>query len=118
MGEVDRGHIKLFPELWNLRAYDKTNDERTRIPRIIASYQKSEKRIEDWGDYQKLPEEIPDFPLIRKMLLRAVKGRNAAVLQHTQFVYVDESTRRRMSNAATPKPEKIEDGANCHERQG
>ena len=62
---------------------------------------KSEKGNEDWGDYQKLPEEIPEFPLIRRMLLRAVKGRNA--------VYVDESTRSRTSNAATPKPEKLED---------
>ena len=40
MGEVDRGHIELFPKLWNLRAYEKTNDEITRIPCIIASYQK------------------------------------------------------------------------------
>ena len=70
---------------------------------------KSEKGNEDWGNYQKLLEEIPEFSLIRRMLLRAVKGRNAAVLQYKQFVYVDESTRRRMSNAATPKPEKFED---------
>ena len=31
-------------------------------------------------------------------------GRNAAVLQHTQFAYTDQATRRRISNAATPKP--------------
>ena len=31
-------------------------------------------------------------------------ARNAAVLQHTQFVYTDQATRRRISNAATPKP--------------
>ena len=31
-------------------------------------------------------------------------GRNAAVLQHTQFVYTDQATRRRISNALTPKP--------------
>ena len=30
--------------------------------------------------------------------------RNAAVMQHTQFVYTDQATRRRISNAATPKP--------------
>ena len=24
MGEVDRGHIEVFPKLWNLRPYDKT----------------------------------------------------------------------------------------------
>ena len=31
-------------------------------------------------------------------------GRNAAVLQLTRFVYTDQATRRRISNAATPKP--------------
>ena len=31
-------------------------------------------------------------------------SRNAAVLQYTQFAYTDEATRRRMSNAAFPKP--------------
>ena len=85
------------------------------------------------GDYKKLPEELPDFPLIRTMLLGAVSavqtprlrafetnewrmakfsetmdpcfvGRNATVLQYTQFANTDEATRRRMSNAATPKP--------------
>ena len=30
MGEVDRGHIEVFPKLWNLRPYNKTNGE---IPR-------------------------------------------------------------------------------------
>ena len=35
--------------------------------------------------------------------------RRAAVLQYTQFVFVDESTRRRMSNAATPKPGRFEE---------
>ena len=30
-------------------------------------------------------------------------GRNAAVLQYTQFAYTDETRRRRMKNAATPK---------------
>ena len=36
-------------------------------------------------------------------------GRIAAVLQYTQFAYVDESTRRRMSNAATQKPGRFEE---------
>ena len=31
-------------------------------------------------------------------------GRNAAVLQYTRFTYTDKATRRRISNAATPKP--------------
>ena len=93
------------------------------------------------GDYKKLPEEIPEFPLIRRMLLgadsvvetprlkvfdtnerRVAKfsemmntcfvGRNVAVMQYTQFAYTDETTRRRMSNA-TPKPGRFdEEGAN------
>ena len=36
-------------------------------------------------------------------------GRNAAVLKFTQFSYVDESTRRIMSNFAIPKPGSFED---------
>ena len=31
-------------------------------------------------------------------------GGNAAVLQYTRFAYTDQVTRRRISNAATPKP--------------
>ena len=91
-----------------------------------------------WGDYKKLSEEIPKFPLIRRMLLGAdsvvktpllrafetnerkvakfseimdpcLVDRNAAVLQHTQFAYMDETTRRWMNNAATPKPERFDE---------
>ena len=130
MGEVDRGHIEVFPELWNLRPYDKTNGEITRIPRSTAAYRKVREETKGWGDYKKLSEEIPEFPLIRRMLLGAVSAvqtprlrafetnerrmakfsetidpcfvdRNAAVLQHTQFAYTDQATRRRISNAAT-----------------
>ena len=36
-------------------------------------------------------------------------GRKAAVLQYTQFAYMDEATRRRMNNTATPKPEKFDE---------
>ena len=36
-------------------------------------------------------------------------GRNVAVLQYTQFAYTDEATRRRMSNAATPKPGRFDE---------
>ena len=71
MGEVERGHIEVFPKLWNLRLYDKTNGEITKIPRLVASYQKVKEETKDWGDYRKLPEEIPEFPLIRRMLLGA-----------------------------------------------
>ena len=133
MGEVERGHIEVFPKLWNLRPYDKTNSEITRVPRLTAAYHNVREETKDWGDYEKLPEEIPEFPLIRRMLLGAVPvvqtprlgafetnerrigkfvetmdpyflGRNAAVLQYTRFAYTDQATRRRISNAATPKP--------------
>ena len=36
-------------------------------------------------------------------------GRNAAVRQYTQFAYMDESTRRRMTNAATRKTGRFEE---------
>ena len=133
MGEVERGHIEVFPKLWNLRAYDKTNGEITRVSRLTAAYPKKREETKDCGDYEKLPEEIPEFPLIRRMLLGAVSvvqtprlrefetnerrvgkfegtmdpyfvGRNAALLQYTRFAYMDQATRRRISNAATPKP--------------
>ena len=132
-GRSREGHIEVFPKLWNLRPYDKTNGKITRIPRLTAAYHKVREETKDLGDYEKLPEEISEFPLIRRMLLEAVSvvqtprlrafetnerrvakfsetmdprfvGRNAAVLQHTRFAYTDQATRRRISNAATPKP--------------
>ena len=138
MGEVERGHIEVFPKLWNLRPYDKTNGEITRVPRLTATYHKVREETKDWGDYEKLPEAIPEFPLIRRMLLEAVSvvqtprlrafetnerrvgnfvgtmdpyfvGRNAAVLQYTRFAYTDQATRRRISNAATPKPGRFDE---------
>ena len=36
-------------------------------------------------------------------------GKIAAVLLYNQFAYADESTRRRMNNAATPKPSRFEE---------
>ena len=133
MGEVERGLVEVFPKFWNLRPYDKTNGEITRVPRLTAAYHKVREGTEDWGDYEKLPEAIPEFPLIRRMLLGAVSvvqtprlrafetnerrvgnfeatmdtyfvGRNAVVLQYTRFAYTDQETRRRISNAVTPKP--------------
>ena len=109
----------------------------SRIPRLMVPNQKMRREIKDWGDYKKLPELIPEYPLIRRMLLRAdsildtprlraIKvnerrmakisksvdpcfiGRNDAVLQCTQFAHMDASTRRRMSNAAAPKPGRFE----------
>ena len=59
MGEVDRGHIEVFPKLWILRRHDKTNGEITRIPRLMTAYHKVREETKDWGDYKKLPEEIP-----------------------------------------------------------
>ena len=133
MVEVDKGHIKILPKLWNLKPYDETNGEVTRIPRLTEAYHKLREETKGWSDYKNLPEEIPEFSLIRRMLLgadsvvqsprlrsfetiekRVAKfsemidpcfvGRNAALLQYTQFSYTDETTRRRMFNAATPKP--------------
>ena len=138
MGEVERGYIEVFPKLWNLRPYGKTNGEITRVPRLTAAYHKVREETKDWGDYKKLPEAIPEFPLIRRMSLGAVSvvqtprlrafetnerrvgnfvgtmdpylvGRNAAVLQYTRFAYTDQATRRRISNAATPKPGKFDE---------
>ena len=135
MGEVERGHVEVFPKLWNLRPYDKTNGEITRVPRLTAAYHKVREGTKDWGDYERLPEAIP---FIRGMLLGAVSvvqtprlrafetnerrvsnfeatmdtyfvGRNAAVLQYTRFAYMDQATRRRISNAATPKPGRFDE---------
>ena len=36
-------------------------------------------------------------------------SRNAAVLHYTQFANTDEATRKRMSNAATPKPGRFDE---------
>ena len=46
---------------WYLRPYDKTNDEVTRIPRMTVAYHKLREETKGWGDYKKLPEEIPEF---------------------------------------------------------
>ena len=70
MGEVDRGHIEVFPKLCNLRQHDKTNGEITRIPRLMTAYHEVREETKGLGDYKKLP----DFPLIRRMLLGAVSA--------------------------------------------
>ena len=72
MGEVERGHIEVFPNHWSPRPFDETNGEMTRVPRLTAAYHKVREETKDWGDCEKLPEEIPEFPLIRRMLLGAV----------------------------------------------
>ena len=50
MGEMERGHIEVFPKLWNLRPYDKTNGEITRIRRLTTAYQKVREETKGWGD--------------------------------------------------------------------
>ena len=92
MGEVERGHIEVFPKLWNLRPYDKTNGEITRVPRLTAAYHKVREETKDWGDYKKLPEAISEFPLIRRMLLGAV-----SVVQ-TLRLRAFETNERRVGN--------------------
>ena len=131
MGEVERGHIEVFPKLWNLRPYDKTNGEITRIPRLNAAYHKVREATEGWGDYKKLPEEIPEFSLMRRMLLGAVSAVQTPRLTafeaneeewrifrkgwiHVFWAEIPQcySTRtystRRISHAATPKPGKFD----------
>ena len=114
------------------------NGEITRIPRLLIPHQKVKKENKDWADNRKLTENILEFALNGRLLLGADSevhtlrlrasetnerrmakfsesmessfvGRNAAVLQYTQFAYADESTRRRMSNVAIPKPGRFEE---------
>ena len=54
MGEVDRVHIEVFPKLWNLRPYDKTNGEVTRIPRLTAAYLKLREKTKRVGCLQEI----------------------------------------------------------------
>ena len=93
MGEVERGHIEVFPKLWNLRPYDKTNGEITRVPRLTAACHKVREETKDWGDYEKLPEAIPEFPLIRRMLLGAV------YVVQTPRLRAFETNERRIGNS-------------------
>ena len=68
MGKVERGHIEVFTNLWNLRSNDRMNDEIVRTHRLMASFQNVKGQMKDWGDYRILPEEAPEF---RWMLLGA-----------------------------------------------
>ena len=80
-----------YRKLWNLRPYDRTNKEINRIPLLIVPYQKMRKVTEDWGDNKKLTEKIPEFPLIRRMLI----GADSVV--HTLRLRVFETNGRRMA---------------------
>ena len=97
MGEVDRGHIEVFPKLWSLRPYDKTNGEITRIPRLTAAYHKMREETKGGDDYKKLPEEIREFPLIRRMLLGAVSA------VQTPRLRAFETNERRMEDEKSEK---------------
>ena len=99
IGEVDRGHIEVFTKFWNLRPYDKTNGEITRIPRLTAAYHKVREETKGWGDYKKLPEEIPEFPLIRRMLLGAV-----SVVQTLRLRAFETNERREAKFSETIDP--------------
>ena len=67
------------------------NGEIIRIPRLTTAYHKVREETKGWGDYKKLPEEIPEFPLIRRMLLGAV-----SVVQ-TPRLRVFETNERRVA---------------------
>ena len=69
MGDEERGHIEVYPNLWNLRPYNKTNGDTTRIPRLLAAYQRVRKELKIWDDFERLHEETPEFSLIRRLLL-------------------------------------------------
>ena len=117
------GHIEVFPKLWILRPCDKTNGQVTRNPCLMASYHKVREGTKGWGDYKKLPEEIPELPLKWRMWLGAVStvhnprmraietderrvakfsetmdpcfvGRNVSDLQCRQLVFKDETRMR------------------------
>ena len=72
MGEMDRGHLEVSTKLWNLIPYGKTNGELTRISQLIAAYQKVKKEAEDWGDYKRLPEEIPEISFNSEYFARSL----------------------------------------------
>ena len=48
MGEVERGHVEVFPKFLNLRPYDKTKGEMTRVRRLTAAYHKVREETKDW----------------------------------------------------------------------
>ena len=68
MGQVERRHIEVFTNLWNLRSNDRMNDEIVRTHRLMASFQNVKGQMKDWGDYKILSDEAPEF---RWMLLGA-----------------------------------------------
>ena len=58
MGEVGRGHIDVFPKLWNLRP----SGEITRIPRLTASYHKLREETKAGVTTRNCQKRSPNFP--------------------------------------------------------
>ena len=78
MGEVERGLIEVFPKLWNLRTYDKTNGEITRVPRLTAAYHKVREETKDWGRLQEAAGGNPRIPSDKKDVARSsLRGTNS-----------------------------------------
>ena len=71
--------------------YDKTNGEVSRIPRLLIAYQKLRKATETWNGFRRLPEEMPEYPLIRRILA----GTEAVV--QTPRMGASETNERRIS---------------------
>ena len=57
----------------------------------MAEYHKLREETKGWGDYKKQPEKIPEFSLIRRMLLGAVST------VQTSRMGAFESNERRMA---------------------
>ena len=79
MSEVDRVHIEVFPKLWNFRPYNKTNGETTKIPCSMSSYHKVREKTKSWGDYKKLPEEIPEIQYQKDVARSRLRSKNFQV---------------------------------------
>ena len=75
MGEVEREHVKVYPKFRNLRPYDKTNREMSRIPILLTAYRKLRKKTKNWNDFRRLTVEIPEQPLIVELVSTTSKYR-------------------------------------------
>ena len=59
MGEVERGHIEVFPKLWNLRPYNKTSGPHHKNSPTHCSITQGERRDERLGWLQEAVRENP-----------------------------------------------------------
>ena len=62
MDEVDGGNIEVFPKLWNLRSYNKTNGEITRILWLMASYHKVREETKGWATIRSCQRSYQNSP--------------------------------------------------------